>query len=326
MSSIPNRPRVLVTANFFGESDPRTLQILKDTGAEIILKNSRGITEDEVAGFIKGVDALVAGIEPITPRVMDAAPGLKLIARVGVGYDSVDVAAARARGIRVTHSPDGPWPAVAELTIGLMIDLLRWVGQVDREVRRGNWRRMIGRRLATSTIGIIGVGRIGKAVIRHAANGFPGVRILANDLQPDLDFGKPFGVEWVDKEQLYREADVISLHVPKTRLTRNLIDAGALALMKPASSLINTARGGIVDEAALAEALQSGQLAGAAIDVFGREPYDGPLLALENCILTPHIAGNTTDCRIRMEADAANEVRRLLAGEPPAYPVPEEED
>ncbi|MDX9859611.1 MAG: phosphoglycerate dehydrogenase [Rhodospirillales bacterium] len=326
MSAIANRPRVLVTANFFGESDPRTLQILKDTGAEIILKNDRGITEDEVAEFIKGVDALVAGVEPITPRVMDAAPGLKLIARVGVGYDSVDVAAARARGIHVTHSPEGPWPGVAELTVGLMIDLLRWVGQVDREVRRGNWRRMIGRRLAMSTIGIVGVGRIGKAVIRHAVNGFPGVRVLANDLAADLEFGKLFDVEWVDKEQLYREADVISLHVPKTRLTRNLIDEGALALMKPTSSLINTARGGIVDETALAEALRTGRLAGAAIDVFDQEPYDGPLLALENCILTPHIAGNTTDCRIRMEADAANEVRRLLAGAPPAYPVPEEED
>lgn len=325
MSDAARRPRVLVTANFFGESDPRPLQILKDTGAEIIIRNDHRITEDEVAGFIKGVDALVAGIEPITPRVMDAAPGLRLIARVGVGYDSVDVAAARARGIRVTHSPDGPWPAVAELTIALMIDLLRWVGPVDREVRRGNWNRMIGRRLAASTIGIVGVGRIGKAVIRHAVNGFPGVRVLANDLVPDPAFGKEFGIEWVEKERLYREADVVSLHVPLTRLTRNLIAADALALMKPTASLINTARGGIVDEAALTAALKTGRLAGAAIDVFGSEPYDGPLTDMENCILTPHIAGNTTDCRIRMEADAATEVKRLLAGEPPAFPVPEEE-
>lgn len=325
MSQTAKRPRVLVTANFFGESDPRTRQILTDTGAEIIYKNDHTITEDEVAGFIEGIDALVAGVEPITPRVMDAAPGLKLIARVGVGYDSVDVAAARARGIRVTHSPEGPWPAVAELTIALMIDLLRWVGPVDREVRRGNWRRMIGRRLATSTIGIVGVGRIGKAVIRHAVNGFPGVRVLANDLVPDLDFGKQFGVEWTEKEQLYREADVISLHVPRTRLTRNMIATHELALMKPTACLINTARGGLVDEAAVAAALGAGRLAGAAIDVFGREPYAGPLTEFENCILTPHIAGNTTDCRIHMEADAATEVKRLLAGEPPAYPVPDEE-
>lgn len=325
MSQNASRPRVLVTANFFGESDPRTLQILKDTGAEIIFRNGHTITEDEVAGFIKGIDALVAGVEPITPRVMDAAPGLKLIARVGVGYDSVDVAAARARGIRVTHSPEGPWPAVAELTMALMIDLLRWVGPVDREVRRGNWRRMIGRRLATSAIGIVGVGRIGKAVIRHAVNGFPGVRVLANDLAPDLAFGEQFGVEWTEKERLYREADVISLHVPRTRLTRNMIAAQELALMKPTASLINTARGGLVDEAALAAALGAGRLAGAAIDVFGSEPYAGPLTDFENCILTPHIAGNTTDCRVHMEADAATEVKRLLAGEPPAYPVPDEE-
>jgi len=256
---------------------------------------------------------------------MDAAPDLKLIARVGVGYDSVDVAAARARGIRVTHSPEGPWPAVAELTIALMIDLLRWVGPVDREVRRGRWRRMIGRRLATSTIGIVGVGRIGKAVIRHAVNGFPGVRVLANDLVPDSVFGTQFGVEWTEKQRLYREADIVSLHVPRTRLTRNMIAAQELALMKPTTCLINTARGGLVDETALAAALGARRLAGAAIDVFGNEPYAGPLTDFDNCILTPHIAGNTTDCRVRMEADAATEVKRLLAGEPPAYPVPNEE-
>ncbi len=325
MSPTAKRPRVLVTANFFGESDPRTLQILTETGAEIIFRNDHAITEDEVAGFIEGIDALVAGVEPITTKVMDAAPDLKLIARVGVGYDSVDVAAARARGIRVTHSPEGPWPAVAELTIALMIDLLRWVGPVDREVRRGRWRRMIGRRLATSTIGIVGVGRIGKAVIRHAVNGFPGVRVLANDLVPDSVFGTQFGVEWTEKQRLYREADIVSLHVPRTRLTRNMIAAQELALMKPTTCLINTARGGLVDETALAAALGARRLAGAAIDVFGNEPYAGPLTDFDNCILTPHIAGNTTDCRVRMEADAATEVKRLLAGEPPAYPVPNEE-
>jgi len=319
------RPRVLVTSNFFGESDPRSLEILKETGAEIIIHNDHQITEDEVVGFIRGMDALVAGVEPITPRVMDQAPGLRLIARVGIGYDSVNVSAARARGIQVTHTPDGPWPAVGELTVGLMIDLLRWVGPVDHDVRNGKWVRRIGRRLSLVTVGIVGVGRIGKAVIRHIANGFPGVRILANDLEPDAAFGREFGVEWVEKERIYREADIISLHVPLTRLTRNLIAADQLALMKPTSCLINTARGGMVDEAALAAALADRRLAGAAIDVFAREPYKGPLTAFENCILTAHIAGNTFDCRARMEIGAATEVQRLLAGLLPAFPVPEEE-
>ena len=319
------RPRVLVTSNFFGDSDPRAHAILKETGAEILYRNDHPLTEDEVAGFIPGVGALVAGVEPITPRVMDRAPGLRLISRVGVGYDSVNVAAARARGIQVTHTPDGPWPAVAELTVGLMIDLLRWVGPTDHDVKSGKWVRRIGRRLSKVTIGIVGVGRIGKAVIRHVANGFPGVRILANDLIPDAAFGREFTVEWVDKERLYREADVVSLHVPLTRLTRNLIAADQLALMKPSACLINTARGGMIDEAALAAALADKRLAGAAIDVFAREPYKGPLAAFDNCILTAHIAGNTFDCRARMEIDAATEVKRLLAGQPPAFPVPEEE-
>lgn len=326
MSEAQSRPRVLVTSNFFGDSDPRAHAILRETGAEIVYRNDHILTEDEIAGFIPGFDALVAGTEPITPRVMDQAPGLKLIARVGVGYDSVNVPAARTRGIQVTHSPAGPWPAVGELTVGLMIDLLRWVGPVDHAVKSGKWMRPIGRRLSLVTVGIVGVGRIGKAVIRHIVNGFPGVRVLANDLVPDAAFGREFGVEWVDKERLYSEADIISLHVPLTRLTRNLIAADQLALMKPTSVLINTARGGMIDEAALAAALGEKRLAGAAIDVFSREPYKGPLAGFDNCILTAHIGGNTFDCRARMEMDAATEVQRLLAGQPPAYPVPEEEE
>lgn len=326
MSETKPRPRVLVTSNFFGQSDPKAIDILAETGAEIVFHNDHPLTEDEIAGFIPGFDALVAGIEPITPGVLDLAPGLRMISRVGVGYDSVDVPAARSRGIQVTHTPDGPWPAVAELTVGLMIDLLRWVGPTDHDVKTGKWVRRIGRRLSKATIGIVGVGRIGKAVIRHVANGFPGVRILANDLAPDAGFGKEFAVEWVEKERLYGEADIVSLHVPLTRLTRNLIAAEQLALMQPTSCLINTARGGMIDEAALAAALAEKRLAGAAIDVFAREPYKGPLAEFDNCILTAHIAGNTFDCRARMEIDAATEIQRLLAGQPPAFPVPEEEE
>lgn len=325
MSEAQSRPRVLVTSNFFGDSDPRAHAILRETGAEIVYRNDHPLTEDEIAGLIPGIDALIAGVEPITPRVMDQAPGLRQISRVGVGYDSIDVPAARARGIQVTHTPDGPWPAVAELTVGLMIDLLRWVGPTDRDVKNGKWVRRIGRRLSKVTVGIVGVGRIGKAVIRHIANGFPGVRILANDLVPDTVFGDEFGIEWVDKERLYREADIISLHVPLTRLTRNLIAAEQLAVMQPTSCLINTARGGMIDEPALAAALADKRLAGAAIDVFAREPYKGPLAEFDNCILTAHIAGNTFDCRARMEIDAATEIQRLLAGQPPAFPVPEDE-
>src|SRR5262249_23756260 len=153
---------------------------------------------------------------------------LRLIARVGIGLDNVDLAAAQARGIQVAYTPDAPSAAVGELTVGLAISLLRGVAGADRNMRNGVWHRFMGRRLSETTVGVIGVGRIGKLVIRHLAGGFPGVRILANDLTPDRPFGEPYGVRWVEKEHIYREADVISLHLPATSLTRRLIRAGTI--------------------------------------------------------------------------------------------------
>ena len=321
----PTPARILVTSPLFGKADGSALEVLDATGGDItVVDTVRPLTEEEISERIAGVRAIVAGMEPHIPRVLDKATDLKLIARVGVGYDSVDVEAARARGIEVTHTPDGPWPGVTELTIGLMIDLLRGVGRSDRALRAGKWSRPIGRRLAEATVGIIGVGRIGKGVVRHLTGGFPGARILANDLAPDEAFGAERGITWTDKETIYREADLITLHVPLTRLTRGLITAEALAMMKPEACLLNTARGGMIDEVALAAALREGRLAGAALDVFEREPYAGPLTEIDTCVLIPHIGGNTFDCRHRMEMGAAEEVRRLLAGEPPAFPVPDE--
>src|SRR5438128_1029896 len=174
----------------------------------------RRLTEGELIELVSDVSILIAGTEPITARVMNAAPHLKLIARVGIGLDNVDLEAARTRGIAVTYTPEAPAPAVAELTVGVMLDLLRGISRANLLMHSKEWRRFLGRRLDGLTVGVLGAGRIGKRVIRILKGGFPNVLILANDIQPDYDFGKEFDVQWIDKNGLYSNSDIITLHLP----------------------------------------------------------------------------------------------------------------
>lgn len=316
--------RVLITTIPFGEVDRRPLDLLDEAGVEYIINPvGRKLRENELAELIGDVEVLIAGTEPITAKVLDRARYLRLISRVGIGLDSVDLTEARRRGIQVSFTPDAPAPAVADLVIGLILSTLRHIPNADRGMRNGVWYRFMGRRLGELTVGVVGVGRVGKRVIQHLA-GF-GPRVLANDLTPDLDFGAKYAMEWVEKEQIYREADIITLHVPLTPMTARLIAAPQFRIMKPEAVLINTSRGNMVDERDLAEALQAGRLAGAAIDVFGQEPYSGPLTNLDNCLLTCHMGSMSRDCRLRMELEATEEVIRFLEGKPLRQPVPDNE-
>ena len=247
-----------------------------------------------------------------------------MIAHTGIGLDNIPLAATRRHGITVTYTPSAPSPAVAEFTIGQMLALLRHTVSADRGMRQRLWQRRIGRRLSGLTVGVVGVGRVGRLVIRHL-QAFNPVRILANDLITDDQFALQTGCIWTDKETIYREADVITLHVPLTRHTRNMIGPRELEFMKPEAILINTARGGIIDEIALAAALRTRPTFAAAVDVFEQEPYGGELTKLENCLLSCHMASCTRDCRLQMELQAADEVVRYFRGEPFAAPVPESE-
>ena len=285
----------------------------------------RRLTEPELIKLIHDVSILIAGTEPITTEVMEAAPQLQLIARVGIGLDSVDLEAARMRGIAVTYTPEAPAPAVAELTVGLMLDLLRSISRADRLMHSKHWKRFLGRRLDGLTVGVLGVGRVGKRVIRILRGGFPNVRILANDIQPDFSFGEELDIEWVEKNKLYSNSDIVTLHLPLTQITNRLITEREIGMMKPSAFIINTSRGGIVDESALATALTSGCLAGAAIDVFDHEPYSGVLTDIEPCILTCHMGSMSEDCRAAMETEALEDVLRFVRGDPLKQPVPEVE-
>jgi D-3-phosphoglycerate dehydrogenase / 2-oxoglutarate reductase len=318
--------RVLVTTVPFGEADRRSLELLQNAGAEYVINPlGRRLKEEELVGMVADFGILIAGTEPITARVMDAAPHLRLISRVGVGLDSVDLAAARERKIHVSYTPEAPAPAVAELTVGLMLAVLRGIGEADRNLRSGVWNRFMGRRLATLVVGVIGVGRIGKRVIRILSGGFPGVRILANDLVPDVEFGQQHDVRWVEKDTIYREADVITVHLPLTPLTRRLVSDRELDQMKSTTVLINTARGNLIDERALATRLREKRFAGAAVDVFNSEPYSGELAAIERCLLTCHMGSMSRDCRGQMEIEATEEVVRFLRGQELMSVVPESE-
>jgi D-3-phosphoglycerate dehydrogenase len=324
--SDPRARRVLITTVPFGQPRRDALDRLDAEGIEYLINPfGRRLKEHELADLIGEFSLMIAGTEPITARVIAAAPHLKLISRVGIGLDSVDLLAARERGIHVSYTPDAPAPAVAELTLGLMLSLLRHINLADRRVRSGNWQRFMGRRLDGLTVGIIGIGRVGRRVARMLRGAFPSTTILAHDIAPDLEFGCEVGLRWVERDAIFAGADIVSIHVPLTPQTLRLVAARDLALMKPTAFLINTARGTIVDEHDLATALRAGRLQGAALDVFGDEPYTGELASLENVLLTCHMGSMSEDCRAVMEYEAADEVVRFVRGEPLIRLVPDNE-
>jgi len=290
---------------------------LLDSGDEAAL---RAVLED--------CDALLVRTRTqVTRELVTAAPCLKVIGRGGAGLENIDVAAARERGIEVVYTPAAATEAVADLTVGLLLAGLRGLVESDRLVRAGEFEqargRVLGRELGSLTLGVIGLGRIGRAVARRCRHGF-GMRVLYNDIvEPGL---LDFVATPVSKEEIYREADVISLHVPLTRQTRGLIDGAVLAQCKPGALLLNTARGAVVDSEALAQALKEGRLAGAGLDVVEPEPLppDHPLLQSPNTLLTPHCAARTVAGQERMNA-VVEDVVAVLQGKRPRYPAPLEQ-
>jgi D-3-phosphoglycerate dehydrogenase len=317
--------KALITTVPFGDKNRLPLELLENAGIDYLINPlNKKLTEDQLAEMVSDFDVIIAGTELISDKVMARAPNLKLISRVGVGLDGVDLMAAKKRGIQVAYTPDAPAPAVAELALGMMLTLLRSVHVSNAQMHENKWQRIFGRRLAEVTVGIIGVGRIGTRVLRRTkAFGTP--KILVNDVMPNYELNREFKLDWVTKEQIYQEADLISLHLPLTRLTKNMIRREQLLSMKPDAIIINTARGGIINEADLHDVMMAGHLSGAAIDVFEHEPYSGPLSQIERCLLTAHMGSMSVDCRTRMEIEATEEAVRFLTGKPLTSEVPQAE-
>lgn len=264
---------------------------------------------------------VTGGYEPLRAADLEGKTSLRLIQRFGAGYDNVDCQAAGLRGIYVANTPGGNTASVADLTMGLILALLRLIPRSDAALRRGTWRLWLGHELAGKKLGLLGMGAIGKGVaLRAAAHG---MTVIAHDARPDHPFAEAHGIVIVSREELLATADVVSLHLPLTPETRGSFGEAELKRMKRSAWLINTARGAVVDQPALVRALRERWIAGAALDVFSPEPpgVDDELLGLENVVLTSHIGGGTIEALERLAEVTVDNCLRIQRGETPSTAV-----
>ncbi len=290
---------------------------LKSEGFEVTVKT--GLSEDELVSIIPEYDALIvrSGTK-VTKRVIEAAKNLKIIGRAGVGVDNIDIATATQRGVIVANAPGGNSVSTAEHTLALILAVARKIPQADKSVKEGKWERkkFVGMELRNKTIGVIGLGKVGYEVAKRARA--LEMNVIAYDPYISEERARQIGVKLVPLEDLIKESDIITVHVPKTKETENLIDEKAISMMKDGAYIINCARGGIVNEKALYEALKSGKLAGAALDVYEKEPPDpnNPLFKLENVVTTPHLGASTKEAQLSVGMTVANEIINLAKGLP----------
>lgn len=308
-----------------------TLERLKEAGEVVVSPHDRLITREELLASVSGIDALLCFLtDKIDGQVLDAAGStLKIVSNYAVGFDNVDVSAATQKGIVVTNTPsDEISEAVAEFTWALILSLSRRIVEGDEFGRKGAYRGwepdlFLGRDIYGKTLGIVGLGRIGTMVARRA-KGF-NMKLLYNKRERDEKAEQELGVQFVSLDELLSQSDIITLHVPLTEETRHMISSAEFSKMKPTAYLINTARGGVVDESALVAALKQGKIAGAALDVHENEPEMNPeLLLMENVILTPHIASATVEVREKMTSQAVEAIIKTLAGQKPENLVNQE--
>ena len=296
--------KVAITTSSFGKWDSRILNPLEENRIQYILNPyGRKLTQEEVVELAQSVQGIIAGTEPLNQWVLERLPELRVISRCGVGMDSVDIVTAEKRGIKVFNTPYGPTLPVAELTVALILNLLRKVTQMDRELRAGNWKKRMGNLLQRKKIGIVGFGRIGQKVAELLLP----FRTEINYCDVcEVDCKMPCFPSKIDA--LFSWADIITLHISSQADNCPIIGRREIQQMKKGSWLINVARGGVVDENALYDALKDEHLAGAAVDVFDGEPYKGPLAQLGNVIITPHIGSYALEARIEMERKSVENI------------------
>ncbi len=314
--------RVLVTANSYGKYDPDLKASLEaQVGQVVYNKTGKPLSSEQVAALLPGMDGYIAGLDEIDGKALQAADALKVIVRYGVGYDKVDLPAAAEKGIIVSNTPGANSASVAELALGLILMLARQIPTATEALRKGEWPRLPGLSLSGKTIGILGFGAIGKQLAQRLAN-FE-CRLVACDPYPDETFAQKYNVTLVPLGDLIAISDFISLHLPVLPETRDMVNDGFIAAMKPGAFLINTSRGEILDEAALVRGLESGHLRGAALDAFSQEPPDitNPLLSMPQVICTPHLGAQTDGATNNMGHMALDECLRVLKGEQPRYQV-----
>lgn len=313
--------KVLAAARSFAKS-AEAKAVLTQAGLEIVLNPyDRPLKEAELLELIQGVDGMVTGMDEVTAAVIaKGASALKIVAKHGVGYNNIDLAAARQHNVQVTITPGANTVSVAELALGLMLSLARKIPVMDRSVKAGSWDRLTGCELSGKTLGIVGLGSIGSEVVKRAY-AFD-MKIAAYDLFPRTDLIEKYGVVYKPLTEVLAAADFLSLHAPATPETLGMINKTTLQTMKKTAFIINTARGDLIVEQDLYEALTTGVIAGAGLDTFAQEPpVNSPLFTLDNVVLTPHAGATTSEAVTRMGVTAAEEVVRVLTGKQPLYSV-----
>ncbi|ALC91590.1 hypothetical protein AM500_18725 [Bacillus sp. FJAT-18017] len=306
--------KVVSSSPTFGKYSKKPVEMLEREGCTVtILDGSIANNEEKLAEALIDADALIVGIEKITKKVLERAKGLKVIAKHGAGVDNIDLMAAKDNGITIAFAPGANRHAVADLAFGLLLSLAREIPESYSKVKEGSWPRVVGVELYGKTFGVIGTGRIGKEAIRRA-RGFD-MKILALDPYQDPELIQS-GVKYVDWDTLLKESDFITIHTDLNEQSRNMFNEEAFKKMKKTACLVNTARGGIIDEKALYDALKEGEISGAALDVFENEPVgSSPLLSLPNFIGTPHMAGYTVDALEEVGMITARNILNVLNGE-----------
>jgi len=313
--------KVLITPRSFEHIKDKFLELLKDAEIEVVMNPyGRVIKEDEMVELVKDMDGIIVGIDPITKRVIYNASKLKVISKYGVGVDNIDLESAKERSIVVTNTPNANSNAVAELTVGLIISVLRNIPLSDRRVREKKWDRFIGYELYGKTLGVIGTGSIGKRVIK-LLRGFD-LNILCYDKFPDYEWAEKENLKYVNFDELLKRSDIITIHIPLTEETRHLISERELSLMKKTAIIINTSRGGIINERDLYKFLKEGKIYGAGLDVLEDEPpQNSPLIELDNVVITSHIGSHTQESIENMAFIAIDNLISVLKGKEPKYRV-----
>ncbi len=313
--------RVLVTSTSYGMNDPTLCTDLEAEVGEVIYRSEHPLTAAELTPMIKGVDGMIAGLDEIDREVIDAADRLRVIARYGVGLDRVDLEAAKQKGIVVTNTPGANAVSVAELTIGLMIALARKIPDANNRTKLGEWPRVKGVSLTGKTIGLLGLGAIGRRV-GQLLRGFECL-VLGYDPEVSAEEAAAFGIKWVLRDEVIARADFLSLHLPATPATVNMINRQVIAAMKDGVYLVNTARSELIDEVALLEALRSGKIAGLALDTFRHEPpgADNAVLQFDQVIATPHTGSHTDNATNAMGRMALSDCLAVLRGQEPQHRI-----
>ena len=306
--------KILVTPTSFGpasKSAPKE-KLLAFADEIVYNPHSRPLTEDELIPLLEGCDGYLAGLDFITEKVLDSAKGLRVISRYGIGCDRVDLDAAKKNGISVTNTPGANSDAVADLTLALMLAVARGIPMLDKSTKEGEWTRRTGIELGGKTLGLLGFGMIGKAAARRAL-GF-GMTVIAYDPYMDEAYADKNGIISKTLEQVIEESDFISLHLPLLETTKNIIGKDSISKMRPGAVVINTARGGLIDEAALYDAIESGHLGGAGLDAYEKEPPDAamPLYQLPNVVTTPHTGAHTKEASLNMATMAVDNLISVL--------------